>query len=412
MADFGIARAVTAAGDQSLTETGLAVGTPAYMSPEQASGERNVDARTDVYSLGCVLYEMLAGQPPYTGATAEAIRARKSMEPVPSLRVVRETVPVAVEQAVAKALAKAPADRLARPSSSPRRWRAGEQRQRSRAPSRSLVACVASHGSAGGCACRSHSHVERRRSPHPAGEPLRGTEDRIARGAPAGEPVRRRPAGLFRRGHARGVDPRPGQAQRPKRVTARPSVLRYQKTDKTPQANRHGTGGRRGDRRNRELSGDRVRITAHLIRAANEETLWSEDYEREFRDALVLQNEIVAAIAREVRLQLSASDRARLARARQVNPEAYQAYLKGKFQLNTFTPEGFPNGMALFRQAVAIDPPSRWPMPRWPKATRWRSSSPLPRRRTSRAPTRRRSRPSSSMQHPPRLTRPWPISSL
>jgi serine/threonine protein kinase len=94
VADLGVARAVTAAGGQSLTETGLAVGTPAYMSPEQASGEREVDARSDVYSLGCVVYEMLAGQPPYTGATAGAILARKVMEPVPSLRVVRETVPV------------------------------------------------------------------------------------------------------------------------------------------------------------------------------------------------------------------------------------------------------------------------------------------------------------------------------
>jgi serine/threonine-protein kinase len=98
VADFGIARAVTAAGGASLTETGLAVGTPAYMSPEQGSGEE-VDARTDVYSLGCVVYEMLAGEPPYTGATAGAILARKAMAAVPSLRVVRETVPVAVEQA-------------------------------------------------------------------------------------------------------------------------------------------------------------------------------------------------------------------------------------------------------------------------------------------------------------------------
>jgi tetratricopeptide (TPR) repeat protein len=112
VADFGTARAVTAAGGKSLTETGLAIGTAAYMSPEQAFGGRKVDARTDVYSLGCVLYEMLAGHPPYTGATPEAILARKSLEAVPSLRVVRETVPAAVEQAVAKALAKVPADRF------------------------------------------------------------------------------------------------------------------------------------------------------------------------------------------------------------------------------------------------------------------------------------------------------------
>ena len=85
VADFGIARAISAAGGERLTETGMAVGTPAYMSPEQASGERVVDGRSDVYSLGAVLYEMLAGEPPYTGPSAQAIMARKLSEPVPAL---------------------------------------------------------------------------------------------------------------------------------------------------------------------------------------------------------------------------------------------------------------------------------------------------------------------------------------
>jgi eukaryotic-like serine/threonine-protein kinase len=111
--DFGIARAVDVAAADRLTNAGLAIGTPAYMSPEQAAGERNVDARTDVYSLGCVLFEMLAGDAPYTGATPQAIIARKAVEPVPRLRVVRETIPGDVEAIVTRALAKAPADRFA-----------------------------------------------------------------------------------------------------------------------------------------------------------------------------------------------------------------------------------------------------------------------------------------------------------
>lgn len=110
--DFGIARALSEAGGDRLTESGLAIGTPAYMSPEQAAGTANVDARTDIYSLGCVLFEMLVGDPPYMGSTVQAILARKAMEPVPSLRVVRDTVPPAVEAAVTKALAKIPADRF------------------------------------------------------------------------------------------------------------------------------------------------------------------------------------------------------------------------------------------------------------------------------------------------------------
>ncbi len=111
VADFGIARAFGDGSDQ-LTETGMAVGTPAYMSPEQAAGERTLDARTDIYSLAVVLYEMLAGEPPYTGATAQAILARRFSEAPRPLRVLRDTIPEPIEQAVQKALAKAPADRF------------------------------------------------------------------------------------------------------------------------------------------------------------------------------------------------------------------------------------------------------------------------------------------------------------
>ena len=113
VADFGIARAVSAAGGTRLTETGLAVGTPAYMSPEQAAGETDIDARSDLYSLGCVLYEMLTGETPYTGPTPQAILAKKLTEPLPHVSVVRDTVPAAVEAALATALAKTPADRYA-----------------------------------------------------------------------------------------------------------------------------------------------------------------------------------------------------------------------------------------------------------------------------------------------------------
>jgi eukaryotic-like serine/threonine-protein kinase len=114
VADFGIARAVEdAAGQERLTETGIVVGTPAYMSPEQASGQRNLDARTDVYSLGTVLYEMLAGEPPYTGPTAQTIVAKRLSDPVPSVRRLRPAVPEALDRLVRDALAPLPADRLA-----------------------------------------------------------------------------------------------------------------------------------------------------------------------------------------------------------------------------------------------------------------------------------------------------------
>jgi TolB-like protein len=113
VADFGIARAVTAAGGEKLTATGLSIGTPAYMSPEQAAGSHDVDGRSDLYSLGCVLYEMLAGQPPFTAPTAQGLLARHAVDPVPSLRTVRATVPPGIERAITTALAKVPADRFA-----------------------------------------------------------------------------------------------------------------------------------------------------------------------------------------------------------------------------------------------------------------------------------------------------------
>ncbi|UCC83805.1 MAG: serine/threonine-protein kinase, partial [Gemmatimonadota bacterium] len=111
VADFGIARAVTVAGGERLTATGVYVGTPAYMSPEQGLGEE-VDERADIYALGCVLFEMLAGDAPFLGTSAQAILARKTVERPPSLRVVRDTVPGAVEEVVTRALAKVPADRF------------------------------------------------------------------------------------------------------------------------------------------------------------------------------------------------------------------------------------------------------------------------------------------------------------
>jgi hypothetical protein len=112
VADFGIARAIESAGD-TLTAAGSTIGTPAYMSPEQASADPHLDARSDIYSLGCVLYEMLAGEPPFAGATAQAIIVKRLSEPAPRVRTLRDSAPESLEQVILRAMARTPADRFA-----------------------------------------------------------------------------------------------------------------------------------------------------------------------------------------------------------------------------------------------------------------------------------------------------------
>jgi serine/threonine-protein kinase len=119
VADFGIALALSAASPRA-TKPGLALGTPQYMSPEQATGDGTIDARADVYALGTVVYEMLAGEAPYTGTSGTAIIAKRSAMPAPLLRILRPAVPVVIEAAVARALAREPVDGTP-PLATPRR---------------------------------------------------------------------------------------------------------------------------------------------------------------------------------------------------------------------------------------------------------------------------------------------------
>ena len=109
--DFGLARAIVVAGGEHISSSGLVVGTPAYLSPEQAIGSKDIDGRCDVYGLGCVIYEMLTGELPFTGPTAQSVIARHLKEPPRSIRVVRPDLPQRVEDAVFAALAKRPEDR-------------------------------------------------------------------------------------------------------------------------------------------------------------------------------------------------------------------------------------------------------------------------------------------------------------
>ncbi|MGQ0764624.1 MAG: protein kinase domain-containing protein [Gemmatimonadota bacterium] len=354
VADFGIGRVLSATATESLTATGLVIGTPTYMSPEQASGSSDVDARADEYSLACVLYEMLAGHPPYTGPSAAALLARKAIEPVPSLRTVRETVPRGIELAIVKALARLPADRFSSAREFSQALDAGST-SASRPPERPwlsrigavlalvLAGVAAFAADIGGVRTRMMDGPGSDRIASLAVLPLENLSGDAQQDYLAAGMHEALIAGL---GKLRGLE----------RVTARSSVLRYQKTEKPPRQIGDELGVDAVIAGSVTRAGDLVRVTATLIRADTEDRLWSREFDRELRDVLTLQNEIVAAIAREVELELSPSEQEGLGRARQVNPAAYEAYLKGWFALRMFTPEHFEDAFRLFKQAISLDP--------------------------------------------------------
>jgi eukaryotic-like serine/threonine-protein kinase len=313
VADFGIAKALSAAaGDQSLTETGLALGTPSYMSPEQAAGE-TVDARTDIYALGCVLYEMLAGEPPYTGPTAQAIIARRFTEPVPRVRRLRETVPVAVEQALLKALAKSPSDRFATPAE--------------------LVAALGATASA---------------APEPSVAVLPFVN---LSGDPDNE--------YFADGITEDVIAQLSKI-RALKVISRTSVMPFKRRERSLRQIGAELGVAHIVEGSVRRARDRVRIVAQLIDTETDRHLWAETYDRDLQDVFAIQSDVALRIAAALEAELSPDERARLkhhaAAGRARDPAAYEAYLKGRFRWLQHTPESLDAALGYFERALEIEP--------------------------------------------------------
>ncbi len=323
--DFGIAKAVTAAAGETLTQTGATIGTPAYMSPEQASGATELDGRSDLYSLGCVVYEMLVGEPPFVGPTLEAIIVKRFTNPVPSLRTARTSVPEAVDRAVGKALAKVPADRFAT---------ATQFAQALTLPTGTTppgAVRATSAGQAGAAAVKSIAVL-----PFTDMSPQRDQE-------------------YFTDGIAEEIISALTKVQA-LRVASRSSAFAFK--------------GKNQDIRNvgEQLNvstllegsvrkaGNRLRITAQLINVADGYHLWSERYDRELEDVFAVQDEIAANIVTALRVVLSEAEKRAIEKPRTESVQAYEYYLRGRQFFHQFREKGLQFARRMFARAIEIDP--------------------------------------------------------
>jgi len=372
VADFGIARALRPdlatepRPGEGLTETGVALGTPAYMSPEQALGSSEVDARTDIYALGCVLYEMLAGEPPFSGPTAQAMLAKRVSEPVPSVRRLRDAVPESLERVMQQALARLPADRFATAAEFsnamtqaegagtvglPRRFlrRGGPRRAWAILGATAVVAALGS------------VYFNRRAPPAaPAPVPVSApTPAPPETGSIAvlplvnvgGDPKDEYFSDGMTDELASALSKVPGL-----RVASRTSAFTFKgrKDADIRQIGRQlnvGTVLEGAVRR----AGNRLRISTQLTSAADGLTLWSETYERDLKDVFQIQEEIARATAGALRLTLEGRPGQSLASDRTASLEAHDLYLQGRFFFNRYTETDLRRSLDLFEQALAQD---------------------------------------------------------
>jgi TolB-like protein/Tfp pilus assembly protein PilF len=348
--DFGIARAVGVAGGDQLTRTGMAIGTPDYMSPEQSAGERDLDARSDVYALGCVLYEMLAGQVPFTGKTAQAVLARHAVDPVPPLRTVRQAIPAALEAVVLRALAKAPADRFRTADELAEALEQSERTVELAAPGRAsrrrriTLFAVALLGILGFGAWWvaprfgvGSSHIESL-----AVLPLANL------GGDSGQDY-------FVEGMQEALIAELSKISALK-VISRTSTLRYRKTEKPLSVVAHELNVDGVIEGSALREGDQVRITVQLVDGRSDRHVWGQTFDREMRGVLALHSEVAREIAKQIKVTLTPPELQRLAVTRVVNPKAYELYVLGRHQWNQRTLDRTRHSVENFLEALNQDP--------------------------------------------------------
>src|SRR2546426_2748808 len=350
VADFGIARAITAAGGDKLTTTGVAVGTPTYMSPEQAAGEAQLDGRSDVYSLGCVLYEMLAGHPPLLGASAQEILARHTLDPVPPIRTARATVSGAVEQAIVKSLAKQPADRFAAAAQFAEALNAaGAPRSPARWRSPRWVGVVV----LGAVALAAFAAVW-----HPWRRPARAVAPVADVGSVAVLPFDNLTGNPSDRYLSDGMTEEViGQLAQVRglKVISRTSSEALKGTHLTLRQVADTLGVRHILEGSVRHAGNRIRVAVDLIDATSDAHVWASSYDRDLTDVFAVQEEIARHVAdslvRTVGIRPTLSHGSRTERA-----GACEAYLSARSLIYRRTREGLRGAKEQFERAIALDP--------------------------------------------------------
>jgi serine/threonine-protein kinase len=319
LADFGVARAYGArdreADAERVTEAGLALGTPAYMSPEQASGDHDLGTPSDVYSLACVVYEMLAGEPPLLGTSARATIAKQVTEMPRPIRALRPEVPLATEQALARALAKAPEDRHASVAefaeALQREWQDGLPLHTALTRTIAVLPFVNA-------------------SPDPENEYLSdGITDELIDALAKVEGLR---------------------------VASRTSVFALKGKPQDIRATGALLGASEVLEGTVRKAGDRLRITAQLSSADDGRLLWSQRYDRTLHDVFAIQDEIARTIVDTLRVTSFADLAAQPARRYTRSVAAYGLYLRGRYAWNKRSQEGVVEAIQFFEQAIAEDP--------------------------------------------------------
>ena len=317
--DFGIAKAVTAAVAGSLTQTGTAIGTPTYMSPEQASGEAELDARSDVYSLGTMLYEMLGGSAPFVGPTVQSIITKIFTEPVPPLRDRRDEVPEWLDSAVIKALAKSPAGRYATAAQFAQAltWPGGTS-----TPPELRTA---------GAQAKSIAVL-------PFVNMSNDAENEY-----------------FSDGIAEEIINALTKVQA-LRVASRTSAFAFKgKNEDIGEIGRKLKVGTVLEGSVRK-AGSRLRVTAQLVGVADGSNLWSERYDRQLEDVFAIQDEIAGNIVKALRVVLSEGEKRAIEKAPTENVEAYDYYLRGRQYFHQFRRTGMQFARRMYERAIEIDP--------------------------------------------------------